>query len=262
MRATRNLRRLLPLLILTAGWLGCSSSDDSPIGPALDNDVGQVQIVSATSDDQRGGWVTVVWTRDGLTEDFIAYTVERSLGDSMEIVARMARDDTVFVDRSVLPGEIHRYRVSTQTADTVTGSEEALVLVAEPPAGIVQRVGDFYIPDVVRLEALTAGDDPFEVRGNLTIRSTDLTSLSALSNMVAVHGDLQITGNQELTELGLTSLEIVSRRLSVGSNLGLPSLDGLRALRHVGGGIGALQPARRDLPRATQPIAECRWAVS
>ncbi len=238
MCTTRDLRLLLACLLLVAGWLGCSSSDNSPSGPDLGIGSGEVQILSATSDYQRGGWVTVVWTRYGFTEDFIAYAVERSVGDSLEIVARMARDDTVFVDRSVLPGKIHGYRVSTETAGTVAWSEEAQVRVLEPPDGVVQRVGSFEIKDPAGLEALAAGDDPFEVRGDLIIRSTDLTSLSTLSNLVAVHGNLRISGNQELTELGLMNLEIVSGSLSVGSNPALPSLDGLRALRHVGGGLG------------------------
>ena len=234
MPVTRYLRRFFPSLLL-AGWFGCSSSDNNPSGPDLSLSPREVQIVSATSDDERGGWVTVVWTRYSQEEDFVAYTVERGVGDKMETLARVARDDTVFVDRDVQPGETHRYRVSTETVQTLTWSEETEVHVSAPPDGVAQRVGDFEISDAAGLEALVTGDGPFEVRGDLMIRGTQLTSLAPLSNLVAVHGNVRIYGNPELIELGLTNLEIVSGYLSVGGNPALSRLDGLRALRHVGG---------------------------
>jgi hypothetical protein len=130
-------------LLLMAGWLGCSSNDDSPSGPDLDTGAGEVEIT--------------------------------------------------------------------------------------------QHVGDLKISDATGLQSLAGGDGPLEVLGNLTITNTQLTSLSPLSNLVAVHGDLRITDNPELTELGLTNLEMVSGGLSVSSNPALSSLEGLRALRQVGG---------------------------
>jgi hypothetical protein len=83
------------------------------------------------------------------------------------------------------------------------------------------------------------------VIGDLTIVGTSGFSLSALSSLMQVEGDLVIESNAGLTSLkGLEALERVSGSLSISNNGKLANLDALAMLTEVQGDLKILHNAK------------------
>lgn len=108
-------------------------------------------------------------------------------------------------------------------------------------AGPVTCVGDFVVDDVDTDGDLALITDCEIIEGKLSIDSTALTTLDALSSLTSVgwQGDphaLSIAGNDALTNLeGLSSLTSVGGGLFLAYNEALATLDGLSSLTQVGG---------------------------
>ncbi|MDF1698643.1 MAG: hypothetical protein P1U56_22515 [Saprospiraceae bacterium] len=85
---------------------------------------------------------------------------------------------------------------------------------------------------------LSALSHIIEVKGDLTIRNTKLTSLEGLTNLSEVKGVLRIQTNSSLVELGdFEQLHEVGGDLVVNDNKKLLTLEGFTNLKQVGGNL-------------------------
>lgn len=98
------------------------------------------------------------------------------------------------------------------------------------PTGVVninnQNVADAFIQQYPNCK---------ELPENISISGVNITSLSGLSNIERINGDVFITGCDSLEHLeGLENLEYIGGYLRIQNNKGLQSLKGLDGLKTIG----------------------------
>jgi hypothetical protein len=95
--------------------------------------------------------------------------------------------------------------------------------------------GDIAVTDDA---GLSAYDGITHVAGSLSISGSGVLSLEALSHLVCVDGDLDISDCPALSQLGgPTALAAIGGNLIVGWNVNLSEVTGLSALSRVGGSV-------------------------
>ena len=97
---------------------------------------------------------------------------------------------------------------------------------------------DYTLATQAEVDALGA-TGCYAISGRLSISGTDITSLSSLSGITSVGGDLNIGYNAALTNLnGLSGITgSVGGNLSISGNPALTNLDGLSGITSIGGSL-------------------------
>ena len=99
------------------------------------------------------------------------------------------------------------------------------------------------------------------VDGDLTITGSSITSLSALSQLTSLGGDLDIAGNDSLLNLsGLGSMTSISGNLNIGNNAAMESICALENVTEVGGDLSVT--SNGYLRNGYYDAAYCSWDLS